>query len=73
MERREFKKYKSRFTEEIYISTRQKAFTVLTHFCDYCQKDSIGQFHCPYVDSKECQTTKDEILNDWFKQESKDE
>lgn len=70
MERGEFKKYKSRFTEEIYINTRQKAFTVLTHFCDYCQKDFIGRFHCPYVDAKDCETTKNEILNDWFKQES---
>ena len=59
--------YKSSFTEEIIIDTPQEAYNILTHFCDYCQKDSIGRFHCPYVDAKECEATKNEIKKDWLK------
>lgn len=58
-------KYKSPFTEEMNIFNSEQAYNIYTHFCDYCMKDSVSQFHCPYVDSKQCEEVKQQILQDW--------
>lgn len=57
--------YKSPFTNVMEITTPQQAYDKYVNFCDYCLKDGISQCHCPYVDSKQCEEVKQQILEDW--------
>lgn len=59
-------RYSSPFTEEIYINSSQKAFIVLTHFCDYCKKDAVDRYHCSGYHASMCEKIKNEIRKDWF-------
>ncbi len=57
--------YKSPFTNVMEITTSQQAYDAYVNFCDYCLKDGISQCYCPYVDSKQCEEVKQQILQDW--------
>ena len=56
--------YKTKFTKEIKIETPKEAAYVLTHFCDYCTKDSISKFHCSGHDASICEQEKNKIIKD---------
>ena len=57
--------YKSPFTTEISISSPKDAYDTITHFCNYCTKDAISQYHCPACDAKFCEDTKMQIAEDF--------
>ena len=61
-------KYKSPFTKEIIINNSKEAKDVIMTFCDFCLKDSIGQFHCSGADALLCQDVKNKIAKQWLKQ-----
>ena len=61
------KTYQSPFTDPIMVDNQKRAFYVLTHFCDYCHKDSVGRYHCSWASAKLCEETKDQIRKDWYK------
>lgn len=58
-------KYKSPMTSEITITSSQEAYTVITHFCDYCKKGAIEQYHCSGRDSAICEAVQAQIVTDW--------
>lgn len=58
-------KYKSPMTSEITVTSRQEAYTVIMHFCDYCKKGGIEQYHCSGRDSAMCDAIQEQIAADW--------
>jgi len=59
------KTYQSPFTEPIVVETKEDAVYAIMHICSYCKKDAIGQFHCPYCDSKKCRDVQKQIASDF--------
>ena len=60
-------KYRFPFTSEILINSQHEAYQAIMHFCDYCQKDAIGQHHCSGRDSALCDVVQKQIADDWSK------
>ena len=58
-------KYRSMFTEDIYVNSPEDAYNAIVHFCSYCKKDSIEQYHCSGHHARICQEIKDQIQKDW--------
>ncbi len=50
------KKYKSPFTSDIIINSRQEAYQIIMSFCNNCKKGAIEQYHCSGRDSAICDT-----------------
>jgi hypothetical protein len=59
------KTYQSSFTKPITIETNKDAVYTITHFCDYCEKSAIEQFHCSGRDADICSKVKEQIASDF--------
>lgn len=59
------KTYQSSFTKPIVIETKEEAIHAITHFCDYCEKGTIEQFHCSGRDTNICSKVKEQIASNF--------
>ena len=57
--------YQNEFINEIEITSKEDAIHVINHFCEFCQKDSISQWHCSYADTEKCYEIKKQIKKDY--------
>jgi hypothetical protein len=61
--------YKSPFTSEITVNTKEEAVDAYIGFCGYCNKDGISQFHCSWADAKKCHEVMEQIIKDFSNKE----